>query len=83
MRYIINQFFGLHKHTAGTAARIENPTFVRFEHLYKQFNNAARGIELSALFTFGQGKLAQKIFEHMPQHIGTSGLGITKGYIAH
>ena len=56
-----DEFFRLNEHAARAAARIEDTPLMGLKHIHQQFNNAARGIELSALLAFGQGKFPEEI----------------------
>lgn len=77
-----DEFFRLHEHAAGAAARIEYPALVWFEHVHQQFDDAARSVELTALFAFRQCEFAEKIFEHMAEHVAAAGFGVTERNIA-
>src|SRR5207253_9094220 len=57
-----DEFFRLHEHAAGTAARIVNAAFVGSEHLDEETHDALRGVELAALLAFRAGETAEEIF---------------------
>src|SRR5438552_8021378 len=57
-----DEFFRLHEHAAGTATGVVNTAFVGSEHLNEETNDALRSVELAALFAFGAGELAEKVF---------------------
>ena len=77
-----DEFFRLDEHSARTTARIEYTAFIRLEHFHQQFNNTARGIELTAFFTFGKGEFPEEIFKYMAENIGTAGFSIAKSDVS-
>jgi len=64
-----DEFFGLHKHAAGAAARVVHFAVMRGEHGDQRIDDAGGRVELAAALAFGAGEHAQKIFVHLPQHI--------------
>ena len=79
---LLHKLFALHKHSARTAAWVEHTTFVRLQHIHKQFNDTSRRIELSAFLAFGQSELAEEILEHMSKQVGALGACVLQGRIA-
>jgi len=57
-----DEFFRLHEHATGTAARIVNAAFVGSEHLDEKTHDALRRVELATLLALGTGKSAKKVF---------------------
>ena len=57
----LHELHRLHKHTAGTAARIINRTFERLDHLCNQIDNAFWSIELSLALAFLHKPITIKI----------------------
>src|SRR5437588_9385255 len=55
-----DEFFRLHEHAAGTAARVVNTAFVWSEHLDEEAHDALRSVELTAFLAFGAGELAKE-----------------------
>ena len=72
----------LYEHAAGTTARVENTALVWFQHFHQKLYYASWGVELTALFTFGQGKFTQKILKHVSENVRASGPGIAQGDIS-
>ena len=58
----LHKLHGLHKHTAGTAARVIQDAVIRFNHLSNQINNTFWGVKFALTLAFRQRKFAQKIF---------------------
>ena len=58
----LHELHGLHKHTAGAAARVIQDTVIRFNHLSNQINNTLWGIKFALTLAFRQRKFAQKVF---------------------
>jgi hypothetical protein len=56
-----DKFLALHEHAARPTAGIEDAAFVRSQHLDQELNDATRGVELSALLSFGAGELAKEV----------------------
>src|SRR5947207_6031565 len=57
-----DEFFRLHEHAAGTAARIVDAAFVWSEHFDEESNDALRCVELTAFLAFGAGELTEEVF---------------------
>ena len=76
-----DEFLRLDEHTARTAAGVEHAALIGFHNLDKEFNDAARRIELSALLTFGKGELAEEVLEYMAENIGAPGFRVTESDI--
>src|SRR5258705_10270825 len=51
-----NEFFGLHEHAAGTAARSVDSAFIGAEHLEEATKDAGRRIKLAAVLALGAGE---------------------------
>ncbi|MNF64309.1 hypothetical protein D3C84_460350 [compost metagenome] len=64
-----DEFFRLDKHTAGAAARIVDLAMVRIQYRDQGFDDAGRGVELPALFTFGTGELAEEVFIDLAEQV--------------
>jgi hypothetical protein len=56
-----DELLGLDKHAAGAAARVVEPPLVWAEHFHKEFHDAARCVELSALLSFGARELSEEV----------------------
>src|ERR1051325_1377974 len=57
-----DEFFRLHEHAAGTAARIVNAASVGSEHLNEETDDALRCVELAAFLALGARELAEEVF---------------------
>ena len=64
-----DEFFRLHEHAAGTAARIVDAALVGREHLDQEADDALRRVELAAPLAFGTGEFAQEVFVHAAQDV--------------
>ena len=73
-----DEFFRLHKHAAGAAARVVHLALVRVQHGDQRVDDGLRGVELAAFFAFGAGELAEEVFVHLAQDVAGDGLVFAK-----
>src|SRR5436190_15875806 len=57
-----DEFFRLHEHAAGAAARVVDAAFVGSEHLDKEAHDALWGIELATFLALSTGELTEEVF---------------------
>src|SRR5690606_27671997 len=57
-----DKLFALYEHSARSTASVVDATLVGLEHLYKQFDNTLRCVELSAALTLRVGEHAEEVF---------------------
>ena len=67
---VFNKLQGLHKHTAGTAARVVNDAFVRLDDRGNQVNDILRRIEFAFSFSFRDSEPLQEIFINPADDVG-------------
>jgi hypothetical protein len=65
---LANEVLRLHNKAAAAHRRVVDAAFEGFEHLHNQANDGFGG-KLAAIFSFGQGKLAEKVFVDMTENV--------------
>ena len=68
----------LHEHAGRAAARVVHPPPVGLQHLHQQLDDAARGVELTALLALGARELRQEILVDPAEHVLGAGV-----FVAH
>ena len=58
---VLDELFGLNKHTRGSAAGVVDAAVKRLDHLDQQFDDAARCVELAAALALRPGELAEEV----------------------
>ena len=71
------------KHARRAAARVVHTALVRLQHLDQEPHDAARGVELAALATLGEGELLQEVLVDVAQNVGSAGFGAADPDVAH
>ncbi len=66
---MLQELLRLHKHAAGTAARVIHPATIGFQHLHQNAHHAGGGVELTTALALGLGKLLQEILVHLAQQV--------------
>ncbi len=65
----LDELFRLHKHAAGAAARVVDPSLVRLDHLDHHTYDRARRVEFPTSLAFRTRELAKEILIDAPEHI--------------
>src|SRR6266849_2055211 len=66
---LADELLALDEHAARAAAGVVHPPFERLDHLHQEPHDTPRRVELTTLFAFCAGKLAEKIFVDPAQDI--------------
>lgn len=78
-----DEHVALHEHSAGAATRVEDPPIARRKHLDQETHDAARRVELPAVFSLRGGETHEEVFVHSAEHIAGAARRVGKPNRAH